>query len=219
MSHKAVSKAQSVLNTFGVVLIVWSLYRFNFTGLPEWFDEFIAKPIVFVLPAFLYIKRIEKKPFFDSIWLHAKSLKSDLAVGLGLGAIFLFSALFANYIRFGNINIGETILSPTFLFAAVLTLATALSEEIFSRGYLLKRLYEEWGSIYSSSFVASILFLVIHIPILITNLKLSGALLMLFFATDFILSLVSSFVYLEKKSLLAPILIHAFYNLAILFYL
>jgi membrane protease YdiL (CAAX protease family) len=101
----------------------------------------------------------------------------------------------------------------------IITFATAITEEIFARGFILKRLYEEWGNSYSAAFFSSLLFLIIHIPILITNLKLSGNLLLLFFATDFILSLVNSFVFLERKSLVAPILIHALYNIAILFYL
>ena len=216
---KTISKVQSVLNTYGIVLILWSLFRFNFSGLPEWFDEFIAKPLVFVLPALVYVRRIEKKSFFKQIWFNSTPFVSNLVIGLALGAIFIISALFANFIRYGNFNIQEIVGTPSFIVAIIVTFATAFSEEVFSRGFLLKRLYEEWGNMYSAAFISSILFLVLHIPILLANLQLSGNLLVLFFATDFILSLVNSFVFLERKSLIAPILIHALYNLAILIYL
>lgn len=216
---KVVSRSQSVLNTYGIILIIWSLYRFNIVNSPEWFDEFIAKPLVFILPVFLYIRRIEKKPFLEQVWFRSKKISPDLITGLSLGAIFVISALFASYIRFGNLSIINKLSTADFLLAVIVTFATAFSEEIFARGFVLKRLYEEWGNAYSAAFCSSLLFLIIHIPILITNLQLSGNLLLIFFATDFILSLVNSFVFLERKSLIAPILIHALYNIAILFYL
>jgi membrane protease YdiL (CAAX protease family) len=165
------------------------------------------------------VRRIEKKPFFDQISLKSKRVIPDFITGLSLGLVFVLSAFFASYIRYGNLSIAAKLSSPEFLLAIIITFATAITEEIFARGFILKRLYEEWGNSYSAAFFSSLLFLIIHIPILITNLKLSGNLLLLFFATDFILSLVNSFVFLERKSLVAPILIHALYNIAILFYL
>jgi len=216
---KTISRSQSVLNTFGVVLIIWSLYRFNFTNIPEWFDELVAKPLVFILPVYLYIKRVEHKPFFQQLWFSSARIMPDILIGLGLGLVFVSSAFLANFIRFGELSILSKFSSSEFLFAMGLTFATAFSEEIFARGFVLKRLYEEWDNVYSAAFISSILFLVIHIPILITNLQLKGTLLLLFFATDFILSLVNSFIYIERRSLVGPILIHALYNTAILLYL
>ena len=216
---KTVSRLQSVLNTYGIVLILWSLYRFNLINTPEWFDEFIAKPLVFLLPIIFYIKRIEKKPFLEQLWLKNERISKDLFIGLSIGAIFIISAFIANYIRFEHVSVQQSLISTQFLFVIIITFATAITEEVFTRGFLLKRIYEEWGNMYSSSFIVSILFLVIHIPILMTNLQVSGNVLLLFFATDFVLSLVTSFVYLDRKSLIAPILIHALYNVAILIYL
>jgi len=208
---------QRVLNVWAIVLIVWSVYRTKL-GLPEWFDELIAKPIVFILPVYYSILHYEQKPFFQQIWLKKKTILTDIYIGLFVGIIFLLAAFFSNYIRSGNISFIQNVLSSNLLLTAVLTLATAISEEVLSRGFILKRLYEDSSNMYSSSFIASTLFLVLHIPILFTIPGLSGSLLLLFFATDFVLSLVNSFIFLDRKSLLAPILIHALYNFAILFY-
>ena len=60
MKDKKVTPTQKALNLWAVILIVWSVYRTYFK-LPEWFDEFVAKPVVFVLPVLVYIKSVEKK--------------------------------------------------------------------------------------------------------------------------------------------------------------
>lgn len=216
--NKNISTVQRVLNTWAIVLIIWSVYRTKL-ALPEWFDELIAKPMVFILPVYISIRKFEQKPFFQQIWLRKKTILTDIYTGLFVGLLFLIAAFFSNYFRTGNTLFIENILSKNLVVAGIITLATAISEEILSRGFILKRLYEDSSNMYSSSFLASILFLVLHIPILFTIPNLSGSLLLLFLATDFILSLVNSFVFLDRKSLLAPILIHALYNFAILFYI
>lgn len=211
------SSLQRVLNIWAIVLIIWSIYRTKL-ALPEWFDELIAKPLVFVLPVYYSILRYEQKPFFQQIWLKKKTALTDVYTGLLVGFIFLLAAFFSNYIRLGDLSFLDNIFNKNLLTATVLILFTATSEEILSRGFILKRLYEESSNMYSSSFIASTLFLVLHIPILFTIPNLSGSMLLLFLGTDFVLSMVNSFVFLDRKSLLAPILIHALYNFAILFY-
>lgn len=213
---KTTSRTQQILNVYGVILIVWSIYRWKL-AMPAWFDEFIAKPIVFAVPIWWIIVKIEAKPFFEDIWLTTKKLRGDLAYGLSLGAVFLISALFAQFTKNGGIDL-SIVKTHTFLISACIALATAISEEILTRGFILKRFYEESKNIYTASFNASLLFLVLHIPVLFTVPGLRGSLLILLLTTDFILSLINSFVFIDRKSLLAPILIHALYNAAILLY-
>lgn len=215
--QKQISSLQRVLNTWAIVLILWSLYRTKIF-LPEWIDEFIVKPFIFITPVYAYIQRYEKKPFLAQIWLKTKHIAGDIYIGVFLGALFAFSALLANYLRYGSIKLPAELFAGSFIIALLIPFATAIAEEILSRGFILKRLYEDSNNVYSSSFLASILFLILHVPILFTIPGLSGSLIILFLATDFILSLVNSFVYLDRKSLLAPILIHALYNIAIMFY-
>lgn len=215
--NKNPSTLQRVLNVWAIVLIIWSIYRTKLM-LPEWFDEMVAKPIVFILPVYYSITKYEQKSFFQQIWLKKKTIVTDVTTGLLVGLIFLIAAFFSNYIRLGDLSFIENVFKTNLLLAAILTIFTAVSEEVLSRGFILKRLYEDSSNMYSSSFIASTLFLVLHIPILFTIPGLSGSLLLLFLATDFILSLVNSFIFLDRKSLLAPILIHALYNFAILFY-
>ena len=209
---------QRPLNLWAVILIVWAVYRAKFK-LPEWFDEFIAKPTVFILPVYYYIKKIEKKHFFSAIDLKFKIALPDFLIALVIGGIFSFSAILANVLKFKKLIFFQRPISvESLLFMIALALATGISEEILSRGFVLKRLYEESKNIYTSSFFASILFFFLHVPILFTNFKLTGDLLLLFLATDMVLSLVNCFVFLQRRSLVVPILIHAFYNLSIILF-
>lgn len=218
---KPVSKTQSMLNVWAIILIIWSVYRAKFM-MPEIIDELIAKPLVFLLPVYIFIKHNEKKDFAPAVWLTRDKLFTNVYIALFIGAIFGISALMANLAKYGTFSFGQTLLNQnaqSLLIVLVTALFTAFCEEVVSRGFVLKRLYEESGNVYTSSFLASVLFLILHIPILLTNLKLSGSVLIWFMITDFILSLINSFVFLSRKSLVAPILIHALYNLSIILYI
>lgn len=216
-----VSPTQRALNVWAIILIVWAVYRAKF-HLPDWFDEFIAKPIVFIFPVYYYITHYEKQNFFTSIYLKTKSIFNDIFIGFMIGGGFFLISIFANYFKFNKFfllreNINLTVLA--ILLIVLMALATGISEEILSRGFILKRLYQESKNIYTSSFFASMLFFFLHVPILFTNSRINGNLLLMFMVTDMILSLVNSFIFLERKSLVLPILIHTFYNLSLILFI
>src|SRR3989338_7927599 len=97
-AKKAVSQVQKMLNTWAIVLIIWSVYRSYFkTDLPIWFDEFIAKPIVFLLPVFYYIQRYEKVAFHKAVDFYLNR-KSDILFGIYAGLV-VFSFGIAVYFQ------------------------------------------------------------------------------------------------------------------------
>ncbi len=214
-----VTPTQRMLNIWAIILIIWALYRANFK-MSDVFDEFIAKPMVFILPVAYYIRTVEKKRFFPAVWFHGKSVANDLLEGLIIGGIFFASAILAHFLKYKTL-IPTTTDAGGNSMPVIITLAfaTAVSEEILSRGFVLKRLYEESKNLYTSIFYSSLLFFFLHIPILFTSSKVSGNMLLVVMVTDILLSIISSFVYLQKKSLILPILIHAFYNLAIILFI
>lgn len=218
MADKQVSPTQRVLNVWAVILIIWSIYRANL-HLPEWFDEFIAKPTVFILPVFYYISVVEKKEFFSSLWFSTKKIFGDIVWATIIGSVFFGSILFANFLKAKQIGFNGSYGLLQLILIILMALATAASEEILSRGFVLKRLYEDSKNIYTSSFFASVLFFFLHVPMLFTNIRFTGNLILLFMATDMILSLVNSFAFLQRRSLIVPILIHAFYNLSIILFI
>ncbi len=217
VNQQKITSTQKALNLWAVILIIWAFYRAYFM-MPEWFDEFIAKPLVFVFPVFYYIKNVDKKNFFEDIYLNFKQkvIIRDLFISFLISGVFLLTVFFAFYFReqkfilidnFPGIN--------KFIIIFLTALVTGITEEILSRGFVLKRLYEESRNIYSSTFFASILFFFLHVPVLFTNSKINGQMLLIFLITDLFLSMINGIIFLWKKSIIAPILIHAFYNIVI----
>lgn len=217
MTKQKITPTQKALNFWAVILIIWAFYRAYFK-MPEWFDEFVAKPLVFVLPVFYYIKNIDKKPIFESLYLHFKPkiLIKDLFNSLVIGGVFLLTAFFSLYFKDKKIILINNFPGIDKLLLIFFTsLATGITEEILSRGFILKKLYEQSKNIYSSTFFASVLFFFLHVPILFVDTRINGQMLLMFLTTDLLLSMINGIIFLWQKSLIAPILIHAFYNIVI----
>lgn len=212
-----ITPTQRALNLWAVILIIWAVYRTYFK-MPEWFDEFIAKPLVFVLPVFYYIRKIDKKSILESLHIHLKPklIFHDLLNSLVIGGVFLLTAFLGFYLRekkFILLSNFPGIIKFTLICLTALT--TGITEEILSRGFVLKKLYEESKNVYTSTFFSSILFFFLHVPILFADPKINGNMLLMFMMTDLLLSMINGLIFLQRKSLTAPILIHAFYNIII----
>jgi membrane protease YdiL (CAAX protease family) len=210
---------QSMLNVWAVVLIIWALYRWYFkTSMPIWVDEFIAKPVVFFIPVYYYITKIEKQNFFKGVDLDWKKMSvSQVVIAALLGGVFFIAGGVSYFLKHTTLSphvISAGLPAPLLLLIFV-AFATAISEEMLSRGFVLKRLYNDLGNVYTSAFLSSILFFFMHIPILFTNEAFFGQLLLQVMLTDFLLSMAVSFMYLQTRNLLVPILIHALYNLSL----
>lgn len=204
---------QRALNVWAVILIIWAVYRANFgTSMPVWFDEFIAKPAVFILPVYYYISRIEKKRFFEQVGLgHSIGLRDIAVAGL-------LTVIFCGFLWYARSALGLPASSGMYLvWLLVLAIATAISEQILATGFILHRLYDESKNVITAPFFSSILFFFLHIPILFTDQRIVGYLLLRIMLTDVLLSLSISFMYVARRNLLYPIIIHTFYNLSIYF--
>ncbi len=216
-----VSPVQKVLNTWAIVLILWSAYRVYFgTELPIWFDELIAKPLIFLIPIYLYITHFERKNLLKSLDLWNKETRSGVLFGGAVGGLFLLIG--------GIIYTLSHPLSPssfslhilgTVLGYIAIAFATSFSEELLSRGFVLKRLYEESKHSWMSVLFASFLFFFLHIPMLLTHPDLQGSVLLQVMMTDILLSLTVSTLYLYKRSVWTPIVIHACYSLSLYLFL
>lgn len=216
-----VSPLQKSLNVWAIILILWSIYRANFgTSLPVWLDEFFIKPLFFILPVFWYIKKIENKSFFSQVDLHKKTIISDLLWGVGLGLAFFTVGYMGIILKQGTVSVQilKLFQSQTFIIFAI-AFATSVSEEILSRGFVLKRLYEESKNTVKSIGISSLLFFFLHIPILFTSQHMTGTVILQVMMTDIALSVVVSALYLQRRSLLLPIIIHAFYTFSLTFFL
>ncbi len=210
---KQLSPIQKMLNAWAVSMIIWSLYRaYLGTSMPIWIDELIAKPLVFLVPIYYYITQIEKQDFLKGVDFTFKNIKKHIIFGLLIGGVFFTTGIVVQYLKTGSLGLLPI---TTMLYFAIIALASSFSEEILSRGFILKRLYEDSGSMISSVFIASFLFFFLHIPILFTNPNIYGFALIQVMITDLLLSFTVSLLYLQRKHIIVPILLHAFYSLSI----
>lgn len=116
--------------------------------------------IVMTLMLFLFMKYIDKQPFFH-IGLQTNGRLKEFNYGIAVGFLIMASAYlflyFTGEITFEGYNFNyEKILLSIVLFAGI-----SLFEEIIFRGYLLKNLLESFNPLVAL-FISSILFSLIH---------------------------------------------------------
>lgn len=200
-------------------LLFWALYRYFF-HLPEWADEFVFKPLVFVAPVLLYVVWKERKSL-TTIGITGKQVVKNLLFGAGMGIIFILEGIGVNIATHGSLTLQQ--LSATAGYSlgllTLLSFATAVSEELLSRGFLFARLYEGTKRLWYSIVLSTGMFVAFHIPILVTSLKFQGPTLLLFFATSIVLGVVNSLIFFQTKSLVTPVLIHFFWNMTVALFL
>lgn len=208
--RRGISHLEKALNIYGIVLIIWSLYRFYFKlTQPLWFDEFIAKPAIFILPVWYFISRYERKSLAAGLHFHTKSPVVDLIGGLLIGSIFFVISAFR--------STGIQAAPQMILFFVAIALASSIAEEVVARGFVLNRLFDSNKNAILSSIYASILFFFLRVPILFLENRLEGSMLIQALAVNFVLSLVISLLFIYRRSLLFAVAIHFMYALS--FYL
>lgn len=213
------SSLEPIYQLWGWVVIVWALYRYFF-HLPEWADEFIFKPFVFLFPVIWYVRTREKRSL-ESVGITTKNIFTSIYIGLGIGFLFSLEGIVSNVLKYGKVELFPNTAFEQFSIGMMILLsfATAVSEEVLSRGFVFSRLLEKTKSLLYSVFMSSVMFVFLHIPILVTELKLHGVTLVLFFITDIVLAIANSLLFYKTRSLAAPILVHLFWNMTVALYL
>lgn len=217
--NKQTNEIPKIYMLWGVILIVWALYR-GFMQLPEWVDELIVKPLVFVVPVLIFVRFYEKREI-GSVGLKSGKFIRDFYIGIGIGALFIFQAIIANAVKHGGISIAPAIsvTMPVLLTYLGFSLSTAFCEELLVRGFLFSRLNEQYKNQIKGMVVSTLMYFSLLVPIVFTQLSLDTTTLLVFIMTNLILSFANTMIYSETKTLTIPILVHTFWNMAVLLYL
>jgi len=220
MNEQKALQLQRVYTIWGIVLIVWSLYRVYVKGLPEWLEELMIKPALFLGPTFIYVFFREKQTL-ASVGVTAGHFIRDLYLGLGIGVLFLLEGILTNMVKYGKLSL--TPVMPTgqvdLLIAVVLALVSAFVEEVFVRGFLFTRLKDSYGSEVKAMVVSSIMYFLLLVPFIFVVSKLTGLNLAVFLMTNLIISFANTMIFNETKTVTVPVLIHAFWNMTVVLYL
>lgn len=207
-----------VFSLFCFIFVVWAIYRYFPEILPVWMEELILKPIVWLIPTFWVVRKIERQPL-SSLGFTKKNLFSSLYWGIGLGMVFALEGLMTNILKYEGLRISPAQYSPLpFLGAIFLSFATALSEETVFRGYIFNRLSLIWKNGWLANFVASFLFTVIHLPVGVFVLGYTPAVMLVYLFLVFVFGVGSGFVFARTGNIVSSILLHVFWSWPIILF-
>lgn len=201
------------------VLLLWCVYRY-FARLPEWADDLVAKPIIFLGPVLFYVMSKERRPL-ASIGLAAGKFFRDIYLGIGFGMLFALEGLMTNLVKHGKFSFLPVIAMGTgnlFLYV-ILSVSAAICEEVLVRGFLYTRLKENYGSELKAMVVSTAMYFFLLIPAVFLVTKLNGLTLVIFLMTNLVLSFANTMIFSETKTVTVPVLIRAFWNMAVALYL
>jgi len=201
-----------------VIALVWFFYRAVFR-FPEPVDEFLFKPLIFLLPIFLWVRLKERKSLV-SLGISKGNLFKSLLIGLFFGLFFAAEGVAVSAIKYKEVVFNPKNLGVLGLAGySLLSLATGFSEEVLNRGFLMNRLWKKWGNEYLANFVSAFLFTLTHLPAAIFVLKYHLPYDFLTYGLSiFVLGFADGFVFARTKNIFAPTISHALWNWSVILF-
>ena len=216
--HRQQPSLRRVFALFCFIFAFWSLYRYFPELLPEWVEELILKPLLWLGPTFWLVRKVEKEPF-SSLGLTKKNLFPSLYWGIGLGIVFGLEGLLTNIFKYKGLSLVALDYSLWGFFGALgLSLATAFSEEIVFRGYIFNRLWRLWQKEWLANLVSAGLFSLIHLAVGVFVLGYTPVVMMTFLFLVFLYGLGAAFVFARTSNVVASILLHVFWSWPIILF-
>ncbi len=210
--HHQKFSLKHALALFSFIFVIWCLYRYLPQILPLWAEELILKPLLWLGPAFLLVKKIERQGF-SSLGFTTKKLFPSLYWGIGLGLVFALEGLLTNIVKYRGLSlVSLDYSSMSFLALLFISAVTAFSEETVFRGYLFNRLWQIWGQEWLANIVSSFLFVLIHLPIGLFVLGYRPLVMLAYLFFVFIFAFGSAFVFGRTKNIISSILLHIFWS-------
>ena len=211
---KKYSLLHDVVWVYTLILVVWGFYRLLFR-FPDWVEELILKPIVFIGPVWYRLSREQGKTWRErwvSLGITGKNLPVAVVLGLALGVFYLLMGklgVMLNSAGVGasggenNVGIGITL---------GLALATAISEQLVFMGYMVTRLTDFWKNEWLGVGITALLFAVIHVPILVFGYQLPIGVIASQFLLTFFLGMGNGLVMVRTRNLAAPVIAHSLWG-------
>lgn len=176
------------------VFIAWTIYRLIS---PEniLLEDLILKPFIWLVP--IYIVNGAR-----DLGLRRHKIGKHILIGLAVGLVLSLERIFVNRPQFNFSYI-----------AVVSAFFTAITEEIFFRGYLLNH----WLKVSQKPFIPLLLnglfFTITHIPVAIFVYHYSGSGLLTYLVANFISGFVNVYLFYITRSVYTSIANHFVWNL------
>lgn len=183
-----------------------------------WAEELILKPLLWLPPTIFLVLKIEKESL-ASLGLSKKNFFPSVYWGIGLGMVYALEGFLTNILKYGGTQFGQLGYTPIFfLWALLISLATAFTEELVFRGYIYNRLNQIWEKEWLANLVSSLLFVLIHLPIGVFVLGYTPGIMLVYLLLVFIYAAGSGFVFARTGNLVSSILLHVFWSWPIILF-
>ena len=196
-----------------IFYFVWSIkelwliqYIYSFGETTSAFLEALVKSLIWIVPAWLYIKK-----YLNTNPIYYLKMNDNVKKGVFWGIVL--SLLFGLYFAFETYILNQQSFQFSLSFDDYLNgfLMAGIAEEIVFRGLILQEINKK-VAFWKANIVTAFLFLVIHYPIWIYNGEFFEFLIAGSQIYVFALGLLFGFVYKKTGSLWSVVLLHAFHN-------
>lgn len=213
MARKTVDRLHRIVKAYVLLFVLWGVYRL-LIRLPAEIEETLLKPLVFV-GSVLWVERPRTAvAFFRERWGSGDSFRAIIAgTAVGVGYFILYSI--ASIISFGSLRVGSEISHELWLSVLFPGVLTSIWEEWTFAGYFLGEFQKILRNSWTSRLLTSGLFTLTYLPILLFWYQFTGAVLLFQIMTFFLLGFINATLMGISRNLLAPVLSHTLWGVAV----
>lgn len=206
------NKLHSALRVYAGVFAVWGMYRLLFR-LPEEIEETFLKPLAFVGIAILTEKPKSWVKYFSDIWG-----RGDWLAASGLGLLFALGYVaaygFSSFLSFGSLSFGELGGNAVLPFILIGILTSVWEEWLFS-GYVLSHIKADIKGVWLPMLMTASMFAAVHLPVLVIWHKFAPQTVIFQLIMLLILGTGNAYLMLRSGNLIAPVISHFGWGLAV----
>ncbi len=203
------------ISLFVFLFVVWGFYRLFFQ-LPQEVEELVLKPAIWLGATFFFFKRGHLK--LENLGITTKNLFPAIYLSLALGSLFAIEAIVTNFVKYGHLNFQANLGTLGIFSSLGISFATAISEEITFRGYIFTRLSLVFKNEFTSNIITSVLWTVIHVPVMIFVWKYNFATSIVYIFLTFVFGLGSTYLYSRTRNISSSILLHVLWEWPIMLF-
>jgi membrane protease YdiL (CAAX protease family) len=194
---------------------VWGFYRLLFQ-VPDPFDELLVKPVVWLIPVFVFLKK--EKLGLESLGITMKKLFPSIYFALALGVLFALEGFYISVYKGSAASVSSSVTPLALYMSLGLSFITGVSEEIAFRGFIFNRLSNILQNEWYANLITSVGWTIIHVPQVIFDWHLNLYQGSVYLFLIFLFGFGASFIFSRTKNIIAPILLHIMWAWPILLF-
>lgn len=212
---KKITALKNSIIVFSYLLVVWGFYR-NLFQYPEYIEELLIKPVIWLLPVFYLLKKEGLGP--KSLGVTINNLFPAIYSALLLGVVFTLEGLLVNYFKYDQINFSANVGENFLLFSLLISSVTAITEELTFRGYIFNRFWHGIGKEWTANFIVTVMWVLVHVPIAVFRWEMGIDQMAVYLLLTGLFSLGSGFLFARTRNIASSIVLHVMWEWPIILF-